>query len=196
MGKAGLMLPDGSEHRLEGQISLGRDDVCDVQLGHKTVSRRHALIFQRGDRWWIADTGSFNGTFLNDDRVAPGVALQLHHADRIRLGAAALVFSDPTSLEDEESTDELDVAADASDGRLSPLQRQVVGFLCEAWLGGSTLDELPTNDQIAARLGTPEAVDTVKGALRRSYAKAGLSTEPAHTKRRALCRVARQRGWI
>jgi hypothetical protein len=36
----------------------------------------------------------------------------------------------------------------------------------------------------------------VKAALRRIYAKAGLSDQPAHAKRRALCRVARQRGWV
>jgi hypothetical protein len=36
----------------------------------------------------------------------------------------------------------------------------------------------------------------VKAALRRVYAKAGVSVLPAHAKRRALCRIARQRGWI
>src|SRR5207248_2985035 len=44
--------------------------------------------------------------------------------------------------------------------------------------------------------GTPGGTGTVKAALRRIYAKAGLSDEPAHAKRRALCRVARQRGWV
>jgi hypothetical protein len=36
----------------------------------------------------------------------------------------------------------------------------------------------------------------VKAALRRIYAKAGLSEQAAHAKRRALCRVARQKGWV
>jgi pSer/pThr/pTyr-binding forkhead associated (FHA) protein len=82
-----LGLPDGSEHRLESQAAVGRDEVCDVRLESKTVSRRHAIVFERDGRWWIADTGSFNGTFINGDRVPPGVALQLHHADRIRIGS-------------------------------------------------------------------------------------------------------------
>jgi pSer/pThr/pTyr-binding forkhead associated (FHA) protein len=54
----------------------------------------------------------------------------------------------------------------------------------------------PSNEQIAAQLGTPGATGTVKAALRRIYAKAGLSGMPANAKRRPLCRVARQRGWI
>ena len=64
------------------------------------------------------------------------------------------------------------------------------------WLAGSSLETLPSNEQIAAQLGTPGATGTVKAALRRIYAKAGLSDQPAHAKRRALCRIARQNGWI
>ena len=41
-----------------------------------------------------------------------------------------------------------------------------------------------------------QASDADIAALRRIYTKAGLSALPAHAKRRALCRVARQRGWI
>lgn len=65
-----------------------------------------------------------------------------------------------------------------------------------SWLAGASLENLPSNEQIAAMLGTPGATGTVKAALRRIYAKAGLSDQPAHAKRRALCRVARQNGWI
>ena len=63
-------------------------------------------------------------------------------------------------------------------------------------LAGSSLETLPSNEEIAAQLGTPGATGTVKAALRRIYAKAGLSDQPAHAKRRSLCRVARQNGWI
>src|SRR5206468_3509570 len=44
--------------------------------------------------------------------------------------------------------------------------------------------------------GLLAASGTVKAALRRAYAKAGVSNLPAHAKRRALCRIARERGWI
>ncbi len=56
--------------------------------------------------------------------------------------------------------------------------------------------ELPSNEEIAARLGTPDATEGVKAALRRVYAKAGLTDVSSATKRRNLCLVARRRGWI
>ena len=189
-------LPDGSEHRLDSEVAVGRDEVCDVRLESKTVSRRHAIVFERNGRWWIADTGSYNGTFVNDDRVPPGVAIQLHHADRIRLGSEVLLFSSPNDLTDEDSTEPHEEFEQMPEALLSPLQLQVVRILCRPWLEGGSLDRLPSNEEVAARLGTPGATETVKAALRRAYAKAGLTGEPAHAKRRALCRAARQRGWV
>lgn len=192
-----LILPDGGEHPLRADTSVGRDEANEVRLASKTVSRRHALIVFREGRWWIADTGSFNGTFLNDRRLPPGVALQLRHADRIRMGSEVLLFSAPDQLADADSTEpHADAAAPIESRGLSPLQERVVRCLCRSWLEGGTLDELPSNEEIARELGTPGAVDTVKAALRRAYAKAGLTSGSPYAKRRTLCRVARQRSWI
>jgi hypothetical protein len=195
--QASLLLPDGTERPLSGDTFVGRDEVNQVQLDDETVSRRHALIVTRERKWWIADTGSFNGTFLNEHRLPPGVALQLRHADRIRLGSQVVVFSCPTQLEDPDRTEPHEhLSADGEGAPLSAFQLQVVRCLCEPWLAGGSLDELPTNEEIAARLGTPGSTGTVKSALRRAYSKTGLTGRAAHTKRRELCRLARQRGWL
>ena len=196
MTEAALILPDGREHLLRGDAFVGRDEVNQVQIDNTTVSRRHALLAERDNRWWITDTGSFNGTFLNDRRVPPGVALQLRHADRIRLGSEVLVFSAPAMLDDADRTEPHDELPRSAVAQLSALQLQVVRCLCGPWLEGASLDELPSNEQIAAQLGTPGSAATVKAALRRAYAKAGLTEGSPHAKRRALCRVARQRGWV
>jgi pSer/pThr/pTyr-binding forkhead associated (FHA) protein len=191
---AALILEDGREHRLSGEVWIGRDPGNQLRLESKTVSRKHALLIRREDRWWVTDTGSFNGTFLNEHRLPPGVALQLRHADRIRVGAEVLLFSEPSQLEDKDQTEGHEPVQTTV--TLSPLQLQVVRCLCEPWLEGATLDQLPSNEEIADRLGTPGATGTVKAALRRAYAKAGLTSGTPHAKRRALCRVARQQGWI
>jgi DNA-binding NarL/FixJ family response regulator len=108
-----------------------------------------------------------------------------------------VLFSWPAQLQDPDTTEPLEEVGAASDSaQLSSFQRQVVQCLCEPWLAGASLESLPSNEQIAAQLGTPGATGTVKAALRRIYAKAGLSHQPAHAKRRTLCRVARQRGWV
>ena len=193
---AGLILSDGSERALASEFAIGRAEDNDLALERSTVSRHHALVTEEGDRWFLEDRGSFNGTFLNGSRIQAGAKVPLRHGDRIGLGAESVVFSAPGSLVDPEVTTALQTGPPAMTRPLSPFQRQVVEALCSAWLAGGSLDELPTNEEIAGRLGTPGATETVKAALRRAYAKAGLTEGSPYAKRRALCKIARQRGWI
>ncbi len=191
-----LTFPDGKEHELRETLTVGRGTENDLTIPSAAVSRTHAAIVCREGRWYIEDRGSYNGTFLNGTRVNPGTPLPLRHADRIEIGGQALLFSWPAQLRDPETTEPLDEVAPSGPTQLSSFQRQVVQALCGPWLAGASLESLPSNEQIAAMLGTPGATGTVKAALRRIYAKAGLSEQPSHAKRRALCRVARQRGWV
>lgn len=48
---------------------IGRDPVADIRFSDPRVSRRHSLIFAEGDRWFIRDLGSSNGTFINGCKV-------------------------------------------------------------------------------------------------------------------------------
>lgn len=195
-GDIWLTFPDGTELELSKSVTIGRDASSDLQLPSPAVSREHARLTVRDGRWYVEDRGSFNGTFLNGTRVQPGTPLPLRHADRIGVGSETVLFSWPAQLEDSDRTETLEQVTPAASAQLSTFQRQVVQCLCGPWLAGASLETLPSNEQIAAQLGTPGATGTVKAALRRIYAKAGLSDQPAHAKRRALCRVARQRGWV
>jgi FHA domain len=195
-GEIWLTFPDGTEHELKESVTIGRDARNDVTFESASVSRHHAAVVLRDGRWYVEDRGSFNGTFLNGTRVQPGTPLPLRHADRISVGAETVLFSWPGQLRDPDTTEPLEEVVPRNGAQLSSFQRQVVQTLCGPWLAGASLESLPSNKQIAAELGTPGATGTVKAALRRIYAKAGLSDQPAHAKRRALCRVARQRGWV
>jgi pSer/pThr/pTyr-binding forkhead associated (FHA) protein len=195
-GDIWLTFPDGTEHELKENVTIGRDAKNDLRFTSPTVSRDHAAVTFSDGRWYIEDRGSFNGTFLNGTRVQPGTPLPLRHADRIGIGEEMVLFSWPAQLQDPDTTEPLEEVGPSEAAQLSSFQRQVVQSLCGPWLAGASLESLPSNEQIAAQLGTPGATGTVKAALRRIYAKAGLSEQPAHAKRRALCRVARQRGWV
>jgi hypothetical protein len=195
-GDIWLTFPDGTEHALARGITIGRDAANDLTFDSPTVSREHAALTFRDGRWYLEDKGSFNGTFLNGTRVQPGNPLPLRHADRIGIGSETVLFSWPAQLQDPDTTAPLEELGPTEGAQLSSLQRQIVQCLCGPWLAGASLESLPSNEQIAAQLGTPGATGTVKAALRRIYAKAGLSDQPSHAKRRALCRVARQRGWV
>jgi pSer/pThr/pTyr-binding forkhead associated (FHA) protein len=195
-GEIWLTFSDGREHELVDSVTIGRGAKNDLAFASPTVSREHAAITFRDGRWFIEDRGSFNGTFLNGIRVQPGTPLPLRHADRIGLGSETILISWPAQIRDPDTTETLEEVGTPDSTQLSSFQRQVVQCLCGPWLAGASLESLPSNEQIAVELGTPGATGTVKAALRRIYAKAGLSDQPAHAKRRALCRVARQRGWV
>jgi pSer/pThr/pTyr-binding forkhead associated (FHA) protein len=191
-----LTLPGGREERLRPDLTIGRGPDNDIVLRSKTVSRSHAMLTFRDGRWFIQDRGSANGTFVSNTRIPFGVPHPLRHADTIGLGSERLVFSWPAEAADPDRTDALEEPSAEIPVQLSSFQLQIVRALCGAWVGGDELDELPSNEQIAEQLGTPDAAGSVKAGLRRIYAKAGLSELPPHTKRRMLCRIARQQGWL
>jgi hypothetical protein len=195
MELTGALLTDGREHPLRHRLSIGRDEGNDIVLDDTTVSRRHAVLRFVDDRWLLEDRGSVNGTFVNGLRVPYGAQHPLRHGDRIAVGSATLAFSWPADRDDPDRTDPHDRIATLS-APLSPFQRQIVQALCGAWVSDEGVDVLPSNEQIAAAIGTPEAAGSVKAALRRIYAKAGIAELPPHAKRRALCRAARTRGWL
>ena len=72
----------------ESEISIGRDSSNDVVIEHPSVSARHAKIRQRTDGVFIADLGSTNGTFVNEDKI---VDCQLAHQDWINIGKHILI---------------------------------------------------------------------------------------------------------
>lgn len=49
---------------------IGRRKPCAVQFAHPTVSACHCVVIAEGDRLWVADLGSANGTLLNGEAVA------------------------------------------------------------------------------------------------------------------------------
>src|SRR5215831_3436479 len=52
-------------------------------LDDVTVSRKHAVFTQEGDRWKLEDQGSLNGTYVNRERVDSAV---LSDGDEIQIG--------------------------------------------------------------------------------------------------------------
>ncbi|KAF0247848.1 MAG: hypothetical protein FD167_2751 [bacterium] len=60
------------------------------------ISRRHAQIFSLdGRNFWLEDLDSFNGTLLNNVRLASHQAQPLHDEDEIVFGNIAVTFNCP-----------------------------------------------------------------------------------------------------
>lgn len=77
--------------RLTGQRTLiGREVSCDVALEDTAVSRNHAVIEFDGSRYSVADLGSRNGTFVDDQPLQGKRSLQ--GGELIRIGSTILKF--------------------------------------------------------------------------------------------------------
>jgi len=70
----------------EGTLTIGRTDDSSVVLDDEELSRVHASFHREGDRLWILDEGSTNGTFVNGKPV-PLSGSPLSNGDEIGVGS-------------------------------------------------------------------------------------------------------------
>lgn len=68
---------------------LGRHPDSEISLDDITVSRRHAEVQHTEQGYAVADSGSLNGTYLNQERVERSA---LSHGDELQIGKFRLVF--------------------------------------------------------------------------------------------------------
>lgn len=90
----------GKKFSLAGRKTflLGRDKTVEIQVEDANVSRQHAQISLDGDKMYIEDLGSRNGTFVNDEKIGPGRRL-LEKEDMIKLGGTILKYLPAGQLE-------------------------------------------------------------------------------------------------
>ncbi len=72
---------------------LGREANNRIQLHDTEVSRRHAEIRRVGDAFMLADMGSSNGTFINNERVQQR---ELTSGDQVQIGRTIMLFTGPS----------------------------------------------------------------------------------------------------
>jgi FHA domain-containing protein len=75
----------------QGRSVLGRLGAAtglDIEIAHPTTSSLHAVLLARAQpgRILVEDTTSTNGTFVNDNPLAPGRRWELRDGDRVRFG--------------------------------------------------------------------------------------------------------------
>lgn len=65
---------------------LGRDDVCDIVVAERQISRQHIRIFFDEGQYYVEDLESRNGTWINGQRLEGTQAL--YDGDEIHLALA------------------------------------------------------------------------------------------------------------
>ncbi len=67
-------------------VTIGRSSSCDVQLPDQSVSRQHAQLTCRGDRWIISDLDSLHGTMVGGAPLSPSDRAPLAQGDTLAIG--------------------------------------------------------------------------------------------------------------
>jgi class 3 adenylate cyclase len=104
---------NGRRIRVDGQLTVGRDDDAGLFLDDPEISRAHAVLVPAADGLEIRDLGSLNGTWVNGERIssptllAPGDLVKVG-TTRIEViaaggrGLASVARSSPTPVEAED----------------------------------------------------------------------------------------------
>ena len=79
--------PSQRQTLLGGCYRLGREGSAEIVIDHVAISRRHALLEQRGDHWLLLDQASTNGLWWRGRRIRE---LLLRDGDRVRFGPSQL----------------------------------------------------------------------------------------------------------
>ena len=67
-------------------VTIGRAPSSDIQLLVEGISRNHIEIQRKTGDFFVVDTGSTNGTFINDQRIEIGVQQTFNSFFPVKLG--------------------------------------------------------------------------------------------------------------
>jgi hypothetical protein len=80
----------GQSYPLEGErLTIGRSPDAEIFLDDVTVSRDHAVLVHRSGAWYLDDSGSLNGTYVNRRRIE---SHKLEDGDELQVGKYKLTY--------------------------------------------------------------------------------------------------------
>jgi hypothetical protein len=80
----------GQSFPLQGEkLTIGRSPEAEIFLDDVTVSRDHAVLVSRSGAWYLDDSGSLNGTYVNRRRID---SHKLSDGDELQVGKYKLTY--------------------------------------------------------------------------------------------------------
>jgi pSer/pThr/pTyr-binding forkhead associated (FHA) protein len=76
-------------------VSLGRGTENTIQVRDKSISRKHLRIEMRGEKCFITDMGSKNGTFIDGIRMKPETEYEVQEGMPIAVGKTFMSIGKP-----------------------------------------------------------------------------------------------------
>jgi hypothetical protein len=71
------------------RMTIGRSPEAEVFLDDVTVSREHAVLVRRSGAWFLDDSGSLNGSYVNRRRIE---SHKLEEGDELQIGKYKLTY--------------------------------------------------------------------------------------------------------
>jgi putative methionine-R-sulfoxide reductase with GAF domain len=85
----------GEAFHLDGEtIFIGRSSKNDIQIKDATISRKQVKLYRIGQKFFLEDLKSTNGSWLNDSLVLPGEGFEVGEGDLITLGNTVMLVTD------------------------------------------------------------------------------------------------------
>ena len=76
----------------QDRVVLGRSSSCGLSLPHNSISREHCVFVRDGERWFIEDLGSSNGTWVGSARMDSLGRRELVERNVVKAGKARITF--------------------------------------------------------------------------------------------------------
>lgn len=95
-------------------ITVGRSPDNDIPLKDNFVSRQHLKIRREGNRYFIEDLKSSNGTFVNGRQIRPGVELEIGEGLPIAIGLSVICLGEVWSEDVAAFLESIGVSKDVS----------------------------------------------------------------------------------
>jgi hypothetical protein len=119
----------------QGTCDVGRMADCWLTLDDDLISRCHARFHVGPNHVELEDLGSRNGTYVNGERLEGKI--DLHHADKVRIGREVITFVELEGEEDEASDALRRTIGPGEDSKFPSL----IGALVEKSLGMGKIKE-------------------------------------------------------
>ncbi len=72
------------------RLVIGRDEENDISLEGQAISREHARLDKREDKWFVTDLGSTNGSYLGGIRLESNTEREWESGHPLQIGAFTL----------------------------------------------------------------------------------------------------------
>ena len=77
----------GRSFEIKGETAfVGRSLKNDIQIKDGAISRKHLKVFRIGNKYFVEDLRSTNGTMVNGEIITPGEGFEVEDRDTVSIG--------------------------------------------------------------------------------------------------------------